>query len=191
MSNTLELDTLYKISPIEKIAPQGGIEIVSASSDVTIRATTDSHFTGDYNELPEIINNGAAGDFYKSDVLSIIKYISVSCSDLTAKVVLSGCHVRKAVKSELEFFPHQISCSMENFVETLRELFPNVETKNVTKGNMVYDESSDMWLMTIKNSSDETLGTYQQYAEDWENAGFTFIGTFQDGATITFTCTIK
>ena len=95
MSIKLELDTLYAVNAIDKIAPQGGIEIVSASSTVTIRATTDNHFTGDYSELPEIVDDGAEGDFYKSDVLSLIKYISVSCSDADAEIILSGCSVKK------------------------------------------------------------------------------------------------
>lgn len=95
MSITLELDTLYAVSAIEKFSPQGGIEIVDADSAVTIRATTDSHFTGDYSELPEIIDDGAEGDFYKSDALSAIKFISVSCSDSDAKIILSGCSVKK------------------------------------------------------------------------------------------------
>ena len=95
MSIKLQLDTLYAVNAIDKIAPQGGIEIVAADSAVTIRATTDSHFTGDYNDLPEIIDDGAKGDFYKSDVLSLIKFISVSCSDTDAEIVLSGCSVKK------------------------------------------------------------------------------------------------
>ena len=95
MSTPLELDTLYAVNTIDKFSPQGGIEIVAADSAVTIRATTDSHFTGDYSELPEIVNDGAEGDFYKSDVLSAIKFISVSCSDTDAKIVLSGCSVKK------------------------------------------------------------------------------------------------
>jgi hypothetical protein len=95
MSTTLELDTLYAVKATDKIAPQGGIEIVDADSAVTIRATTDSHFTGDYSDLPEIVDDAAKGDFYKSDVLSSIKYISVSCSDSDAVIVLSGCSVKK------------------------------------------------------------------------------------------------
>ena len=97
MSIKLELDTLYSINAIDKIAPQGGIEIVSANSAVTIRATTDNHIDGNYDDLPEIVNDGAEGDFYKSDVLSAIKFISVSCSDTDAKIVLSGCSVKKKV----------------------------------------------------------------------------------------------
>lgn len=95
MSIILELDTLYAVSAIEKFSPQGGIEIVEANNDVTIRATTDSHFTGDYSDLPEVITDGAQGDFYKSEALSAIKFISVSCSDTDAKIVLSGCSVKK------------------------------------------------------------------------------------------------
>lgn len=95
MSIKLELDVLYAVSTIDKFSPQGGIEIVAADSAVTIRATTDSHFTGDYDDLPEIIDDGAKGEFYKSDVLSAIKFISVSCSDTDAEIVLSGCSVKK------------------------------------------------------------------------------------------------
>lgn len=91
MSKQLKLNTLYKIIAIDKFSPQGGIEIVSALSDVTIRATTDSDFAGSYSELPEIVSNGATGEFYKSDVLSVIKYISVSCADTNAKIILSNC----------------------------------------------------------------------------------------------------
>lgn len=95
MSIKLELDTLYSINAIDKIAPQGGIEIVSANSAVTIRATTDNHFEGNYDDLPEIVTDGAQGEFYKSDILSVVKYISVSCSDANAEIILSGCAVKK------------------------------------------------------------------------------------------------
>ena len=56
---------------------------------------------------------------------------------------------------------------------------------------MTYDEGGDLWSMVIKDSNDQTLGTYQQYTEDWQDAGFTFTGEFENEEVVSFTCNIE
>ena len=55
---------------------------------------------------------------------------------------------------------------------------------------MTYNEGGDLWSMVIKDSNDQTLGTYQQSTEDWQDAGFTFTGEFEDEEVVSFTCNI-
>lgn len=192
MSHKLELDTLYKIVAIDRIAPQGGIEIISAKKDVTIRATTDSHFSGTYSDLPSVITDAAQGDFYKSDVLSVIKYISVSCADTDAEIILSGCSVKDMnLTATVVFTPNTISCSGNDFISTMLDLFPGIELKRIAEGAMEYLEAGDLWKMIICDMNGKTLGTYQQYTADWESKGFTFTGTPQDGDIVAFECNIK
>ena len=61
---------------------------------------------------------------------------------------------------------------------------------SIVSGTLTYDESGDLWTFVGKDSEDNTVGTFQLYTQDYEDAGFTFTGTAQDGDVVAFTCTI-
>lgn len=98
---------------------------------------------------------------------------------------------KKGLTATVIFNPAKISCSGSDFVKTLADLFPDVDLTTVTNGTMTYLYGGDIWKMIIKDSNDQTLGTYQQYTGDWTSAGFTFTGEFVDEEVISFECNIK
>lgn len=90
----VKLNTLYKVSCATEPTPAHytpvTVEIVSAASDVTIRATSNPDFDGDYSELPEQITEGSAGDVYESKYARSLRFVSFSCSDSDAAIYVAG-----------------------------------------------------------------------------------------------------
>ena len=90
----VKLNTLYKVSCATEPTPAhytpATVEIYSASSDVTIRATTKPDFNGTYSELPVMINDGAEGEVYECPYARSIQFVSFSCSDSDAEIYMSG-----------------------------------------------------------------------------------------------------
>jgi hypothetical protein len=90
----VKLDTLYKASVATEPTPHHytpvTVEIVSASSDVTIRATTNPDFDGSYNELPAQVEDGAEGMIYECAYARSLQFVSFSCSDSSAEIYVAG-----------------------------------------------------------------------------------------------------
>lgn len=61
----------------------------------------------------------------------------------------------------------------------------------ITGGTMTFDSGSDLWVFVGKDADNNTVGSFQVYQEDYQDAGFTFTGTPQDGDVVAFTCTIE
>lgn len=61
----------------------------------------------------------------------------------------------------------------------------------ITNGTLTYDTSSSLWIFVGKDAEDNTVGTFQIYQTDYEDAGFSFTGTPEDGDVVAFTCTIE
>lgn len=62
---------------------------------------------------------------------------------------------------------------------------------SIVSGTLKYLQGGDLWLLTGKNSEGNTVGSFQVYTLDYENAGFTFTGTPEDGDIVEFTSTIE
>lgn len=62
---------------------------------------------------------------------------------------------------------------------------------SIVSGTLTYLQGDDLWLLTGKDSQNNTVGTFQIYTSDYESAGFTFTGTPVDGDVVAFTCTIE
>lgn len=90
----VKLDTLYRVSAASEATPAHytpvTAEIVSATSAVTIRATTNPDFDGVYSDLPVQASDAAAGDVYESKYARSLQFISFSCSDTSAEIYVSG-----------------------------------------------------------------------------------------------------
>ena len=90
----VKLDTLYKVSMASELTPTHytpvTVEVVKASSDVTIRATTNPDFVGIYSDLPEQVTDATAGDVYECAYTRSLQYVSFSCSDSTAEIYVAG-----------------------------------------------------------------------------------------------------
>lgn len=90
----IKLDTLYEVRAASEATPQfytvPTIEIYSAQSNVTIRATTNPDYDEGYADLPVVTSEAAAGDVYQTDAARAVKYMSFSSSDTEAEVYVSG-----------------------------------------------------------------------------------------------------
>ena len=81
-----------------------------------------------------------------------------------------------------------VACSGDNFANFLTE--SGVEPLSVVSGTMTFDAASSLWVLVGKNANNETVLTFQEYQQDFVDAGFTFTGTPQDGDVVAFTCTV-
>lgn len=95
----IELNELYEVrfagEPTPAHFTKPTIEIFSASSDVTIRATTNPDFDGTYDELPVCTSEAQVGDVYVTDAGRAVRFVSFSCGDSSAEIYLSGFVVKK------------------------------------------------------------------------------------------------
>lgn len=82
-----------------------------------------------------------------------------------------------------------VACSGDNFANFLTE--SGVEPLSVVSGTMTYDVAGDLWILEGKDSSGNTVLTFQEYQQDFVDAGFTFTGTPSNGDVIAFTCTVE
>lgn len=70
------------------------------------------------------------------------------------------------------------------------EYITGADITEITNGTLTYDESGNLLVFVGKDAEDNTVGTFQLYTEDYQDAGFTFTGTLEDGDVIAFECTI-
>ena len=100
----VKLDTLYKVSCASEPTPHHytpiTVEVVSAASDVTIRATTNPDFAGEYNQLPVATNEAAEGEVYECPFARSLQFVSFSCSDSTAEIYLAGLIATEVASEE-------------------------------------------------------------------------------------------
>lgn len=97
----IKLDTLYKVETATEPVPHHytpvTVEIVSASSDVTIRATSNPDFVGEYNQLPVQLSDGAEGSVYECPYVRSLQFVSFSCSDSSAEIYVAGLKLQEVV----------------------------------------------------------------------------------------------
>lgn len=90
----IKLDTLYKAKCAGEPNPahytQATVEIFSASSDVTIRATTVPDFDGTYSDVPEVTTEAKEGEVWQCEATRAVRFLSFSCSDSDAEIYVSG-----------------------------------------------------------------------------------------------------
>ena len=93
----VKLDTLYKVSMASEMSPVHytpvTVEAFSASSAVTIRATTNPDFDGDYDDLPTVVDDMAEGDVYECKYTRSLQYIAFECSDSSAEIYVAGLNL--------------------------------------------------------------------------------------------------
>lgn len=82
-----------------------------------------------------------------------------------------------------------VACSGDDFANFLTE--SGVVPLSVVSGTMTYDAAGSLWVLVGKDENEETVLTFQEYQQDYEDFGFTFTGTPEDGDVIAFTCSIE
>lgn len=82
-----------------------------------------------------------------------------------------------------------VTCSGDNFAAFLTEA--GVDPTPIVSGTMTYEADATGWRLVGKDSNGDTVTTFLEYNEDYQDAGFTFTGTPQDNDVIAFTCTVE
>lgn len=118
---------------------------------------------------------------------AVYQYIGETDSNFTHGFIYE---CKKSDDSTVVFTPSIIECSGEDFTTFLEDAGSGYAYDSVVAGTMEYAQNADLWIFTGKNSDDETVFTYQQYTQDFVDAGFTFTGTYEDGDTVTFERTV-
>lgn len=83
-----------------------------------------------------------------------------------------------------------VACSGDDFADLVAE-YGSGDITTIIKGTLTYDASGELLVFVGKDDTETTVCTFQLYTQDYEDAGFTFTGTLQDGDVIAFTCTIE
>ena len=104
------------------------------------------------------------------------------------------CVATPVYDATVEFNPASISgttatCSGSDFAELVAQ-WGSGDIDTIIKGTLTYDGGSSLLVFVGQDDTDTTVCTFQLYTQDFEDAGFTFTGTFEDGDVITFSCTI-
>ena len=90
----VKLNQLYKTEMAGESSPAhytpATVEIFSASSAVTIRATTNTDYEGGYADLPVATDEAAEGEIYQCDLTRSVRFVSFSCSDASAEIYVAG-----------------------------------------------------------------------------------------------------
>lgn len=81
-----------------------------------------------------------------------------------------------------------VACSGDDFANFLTEAGDDPTT--IVSGTMTYDSGADGWRLVGKDAEDNTVTSFIEYTQDYEDNGFTFTGTPEDGDVVAFTCTI-
>ena len=82
-----------------------------------------------------------------------------------------------------------VSCSGDDFANFLTE--SGVSPLTVVSGTITYDVSGNLWILVGKDANNNTVMTFQEYTEDYEDFGFTFTGNYVDGDVISFICAVS
>lgn len=82
-----------------------------------------------------------------------------------------------------------VSCSGDNFAMFLTEA--GDDPVDIVSGTMTYDAGADGWRLVGKDAEDNTVTSFIEYTQDYEDHGFVFTGTPVDGDVIAFTCTVE
>ncbi len=81
-----------------------------------------------------------------------------------------------------------VTCSGDNFATFLTEA--GADPTPIVSGTMTYEADATGWRLVGKDSDGNTVTTFLEYVEDYQDAGFVFTGTPQDSDVIAFTCSV-
>lgn len=84
----------------------------------------------------------------------------------------------------LVFTPNTVSCDWAGLSAFLQT--ETADYNSVVAGSMTYFADAELWRATFTDANGDTVLTYQQYTGGWENIGFVFSQTFEDGDVVSF-----
>lgn len=168
-------------------------EQVTQKNDKTAYAVVD----GQQCLVVSGVNGGSVGNYVekakfipdaeKELVGAVYLFVGQTNTKYTHGVIYE-CQKSATYTSTVTFDPATISVSGDDFASFCENITNNIE--DITNGTMTYVESATLWKFVGKDKDGNVVVSYQQYTEDFEDAGFTFTGTFQDGDVVEFECSI-
>lgn len=177
------------------------------STEADVPYNYDDCFTVDTNGRRALRVVGAGGSVDTSKFLNVDS-LPVAGSSVEGKFYLYNgatdsnythgyiyeCQGTPVYSATVEFNPATISgttttCSGSDFAAFVSR-WGTGDIDTIIKGTLTYDESGELLVFVGKDDTDATVCTFQLYAQDYVDAGFTFTGTLEDGDVIAFTCTI-
>lgn len=102
----IKLNQLYRTKCAGEPSPDhytpATVEVFSASSNVTIRATSNPEYSGGYADLPVCTTEAAEGEVWECDLTRSVRFLSFSCSDANAEIYVSGFRLEEVEEPEPE-----------------------------------------------------------------------------------------
>ena len=167
-------------------------------------------FTQDENGNACVRVMGGAGSIdenriiVKSDTIPVASADNVGqlyCYSGTTNATYTHNYIYECVSGStvytdtVEFEPATVSgtvvtATSNSLANLCAEYITGADITDIVSGTMTYASNDDLWVFVGKDAEDNTVGTFQLYTQDYEDAGFTFTGTPEDGDVVAFTCTI-
>lgn len=169
---------------------KGEVESVNGKIGVVVLNADDVSAVEQVNALPTAS---------ASTVGKIVQYKGATTSSLTNGYFYKG-NSTSNYSASISFAENKISISDADYLAFLQAEFPDI-FPNIVSGKMVYDntDSADIWKFIGYNANSEVITKkwdgiqykdFQQYTDDYEEAGFAFNYEYQDQDEVTFTNTI-
>ncbi|MBR4420170.1 MAG: hypothetical protein IKT32_04755 [Clostridia bacterium] len=161
-------------------------------SDITNRTVTVAELGSDI-DLSKVVNADALPTASADENGKVYLYTGETDESYTHGYVYE-CQATPVYDSTVEFNPASLSgttaaCSGSDFAALVAR-WGTGDIDTIIKGTLTYDQSGELLVFVGQDDTNTTVCTFQLYAQDYIDAGFTFTGTFQDGDVIAFTCTI-
>lgn len=117
----------------------------------------------------------------------VYMYIGKTDSDFTHGYIYENVKTASYTAS-VSFSPDSIACAGNDFLSFLQEHY--IEVQDITNGSMTYFADAELWRFVAKKEDGSVAFSWQQYEQDFVDAGFSFTGTFTDGEVVEWTTTI-
>ena len=169
---------------VTQVDTDGAVDSVNGKTGAVVLTAEDVNAIPQYEEMPEATVDNAG---------AIVNYKGATNANYTNGYFYKNV-VTTSYNSTETFEPATVSgtvvtCTSEAFT-SLASTYIHADITQIVSGTMTFDSLSDLWVFVGKDSGGNTVGTYQVYQTDYENAGFTFTGTPAEGDVVAFTCTI-
>lgn len=180
------------------------VRTVQSTGDNPASSYDDVYTRDDNGKLAVRVVGGGGGDVDTTKVVNKASVLPTAGSSNLGKVYMySGetdtnythgyiyeCQVTTAYEDTTTFQPATISGTVvtatSGAVADLCSEYITGDITEIVSGTMTYDNTGALWVFVGKDSENNTVGTFQIYQSDYEEEGFTFTGTPEDGDVVSF-----
>lgn len=180
------------------------VRTVQSTGDNPASSYDDVYTRDDNGKLAVRVVGGGGGDVDTTKVVNKASVLPTAGSSNLGNVYMySGetdvnythgyiyeCQVTTVYEDTTTFQPATISGTVvtatSGAVADLCSEYITGDITEIVSGTMTYDNTGALWVFVGKDSENNTVGTFQIYQSDYEEAGFTFTGTPEDGDVVSF-----